>query len=66
MAPRTIYLIAFRPGTRQRAHFAIWVPSAANPQVGSLIHVVGAPMAGFSHEFKRAYNPALSKTDYEI
>ena len=28
---------------------------------GTLIHVVGAPMAGFSLEFKRAYDPATTK-----
>lgn len=66
MAPRTINLVAFRPSPRQRAHFAIWVPSAANTQVGSLINVVGAPMVGFILEFKRAYNPALTRTDHEI
>lgn len=66
MEPRTIYLISSRPSPHQRAHFALWVPSAANPQVGSSIHVVGAPMAGFALEFKRGYNPALTGTDHEI
>jgi hypothetical protein len=66
MAPRTIYLLAFRPGPRQRPHFAIWVPTAADPKVGSLIHVVGAPVAGFSHEFKRGYDPTQTNQRYQI
>lgn len=66
MAPRTIYLAAFRPFPRSRAHFAIWVPSATKPDVGSLIHVVGAPMAGFQLEFRRTYNPALSKQKHGV
>lgn len=36
-----------------RGHFAIFVPSASNPGVGTLIHVVGAPMAGHQLQFKR-------------
>ncbi|KAL2859868.1 uncharacterized protein BJX67DRAFT_375995 [Aspergillus lucknowensis] len=66
MPPRTIYLVAFRPAPNQRAHFAIWVPSATNPESGSLIQVVGAPMAGFKHEFKRGYQPALTTQSYKI
>ncbi|KAE8338367.1 hypothetical protein BDV24DRAFT_166392 [Aspergillus arachidicola] len=66
MAPRTIYLISFRPATSQRAHLAIWVPSAGESKHGSLIHVVGAPMAGFCHEFKRGYNPTLTLKPYEM
>jgi hypothetical protein len=48
MTPRTIYLLSWRQAASQRAHFAIFVPSAINPQKGSLINVVGAPMTGFS------------------
>lgn len=66
MAPRTIYLISFRPAPSQRAHFAIFVPSAADMQVGTLIHVVGAPMAGFSLEFKRGYNPSMTTQTHEM
>ncbi|BAE65154.1 unnamed protein product [Aspergillus oryzae] len=66
MAPRTIYLISTRSSKTQRAHFAIWVPSAQQPTSGSLINVVGAPMIGFAHEFKRCYEPAGSTEPYEI
>ncbi|KAB8261535.1 hypothetical protein BDV32DRAFT_121454 [Aspergillus pseudonomiae] len=66
MAPRTIYLVSFRPAPSQRAHFAIFVPSAIDPLIGSLIHVVGAPMAGFAHEFKRGYDPSLTTQPYEM
>lgn len=66
MAPRTIYLVSFRPSKTQRAHFGIWVPSVAKLEIGTLIHVVGAPMAGFSLQFKRSYNLELTKQEYEL
>ncbi|KJK61349.1 hypothetical protein P875_00042401 [Aspergillus parasiticus SU-1] len=66
MAPRTIYLNSTRSSKTQRAHFAIWVPSAQQPTSGSLINVVGAPMIGFAHEFKRCYEPAKSTEPYEM
>ncbi|KAL4895066.1 hypothetical protein BDV59DRAFT_174388 [Aspergillus ambiguus] len=65
MLPRTIYLVLTRPATSQRAHFAIFVPSATNPQRGSLINVVGAPMMGFMHEFQRGYDLGTIDTPHE-
>ncbi|CRG89793.1 hypothetical protein PISL3812_06832 [Talaromyces islandicus] len=56
MPPRTIYLISSRNASFQRAHFAIFVPSEANPAQGSLINVVGAPMTGYQLEFERNYS----------
>ncbi|KAJ5483764.1 hypothetical protein N7530_003010 [Penicillium desertorum] len=47
MATRTIYLISARNTSFQRAHFSIFVPSATNPDRGTKIHAVGAPMAGY-------------------
>ncbi|KAI1905855.1 hypothetical protein LOZ12_005065 [Ophidiomyces ophidiicola] len=64
MAPRTISLIAFRNSPSQRAHFAIFVPSASNAEFGTLIHVIGAPMAGYQLEFKRGYNLATTHQLY--
>lgn len=65
MATRTIYLISFRNSPSQRAHFAIFVPSAADPNRGTLIHAVGAPMAGYILEFKRNYSPAMTQQRHE-
>jgi hypothetical protein len=65
MATRTIHLISFRNAPSQRAHFAIFVPSAANPQQGTLIHAVGAPMAGYILEYKRNYSPGLTQQRHE-
>lgn len=61
MAPRTVYLILSRNAAHQRAHFSIFVPSAADSQQGTLIHAVGAPMAGYQLQFKRNYSPEASK-----
>ncbi|KAJ5085491.1 hypothetical protein N7532_010262 [Penicillium argentinense] len=57
MTARTIYLITSRNAEVQRAHFAIFVPSAAQPDQGTLIEAVGAPMTGYTLEFKRNYSP---------
>lgn len=61
MARRNLYLIKYRQVSTQRAHFAIFVPSGANPQVGTLINVVGAPMVGYRLEFRRNHNPSESQ-----
>jgi hypothetical protein len=53
MSTRTVYLASSRQSSRQRAHFALFVPSANDASIGTLIHVVGAPMAGYSLQFKR-------------
>jgi hypothetical protein len=61
MSTRTIYLIIYPGQPGQRAHFGIWVPYEENGPEGTVIHVVGAPMAGFSLEFKRKYKPAETR-----
>ncbi|KAK2791103.1 hypothetical protein FQN52_005059 [Onygenales sp. PD_12] len=69
MAPRDISLIAYRSTPTQRAHFAVFIPSASDPGVGTIIHVVGAPMAGYQLEFKRNYSPGSTQrahTRYQI
>ncbi|KAL4902237.1 hypothetical protein BDW74DRAFT_181086 [Aspergillus multicolor] len=79
---QTIYLMTSRSSSRQRAHFTIFVPSAASStntqadtdkstgvgnQTGTLINVVSAPMLSFMHEFKQRYTPALhSRQPFEI
>ena len=66
MSFRPIYLAVFRRTTSQRAHFAIFIPNAecvqndlddrSIPCLRTLIHVIGTPMSGYAHEFKRNYN----------
>ncbi|KAL4796725.1 hypothetical protein BDV19DRAFT_387918 [Aspergillus venezuelensis] len=55
--------ITSRQSPRQRSHFAIFIPSPSTPTTGTLINVVGAPMTGFYHEFKRGYNPEKDSLD---
>lgn len=57
---RTVSLVAYRSTTRQRVHFGIFIPRADDPNKGTQIHVVGAPMIGYALEFKRNYSPADS------
>lgn len=57
MATREVYLATYRYSTAQRRHFAIFVPSVASHEVGTLINVVGAPMAGYQLEFRRNNRP---------
>lgn len=47
MAMRTIYLVLQRNASSQRAHFAIWVPSATESEKGTLVNVAGVPMVGY-------------------
>ncbi|PLN82765.1 hypothetical protein BDW42DRAFT_166106 [Aspergillus taichungensis] len=66
MAMRTIYLVSDRQASFQRSHFSLFVPSAADPTMGTVIHVVGAPMAGYALEFKRNHSPASIPHSHEI
>jgi hypothetical protein len=61
MVSRTVFLVSSRLVPSQRAHFAIFVPSAADPQTGTIIDVVGTPMMGYSLEFKRNYALAANQ-----
>lgn len=60
---RTLHLITSRNSSKQRAHFGIFVPSGADPDTGTVIHVVGAPMAGYMLEFKRNYSPTKAAAE---
>ncbi|ORY04130.1 hypothetical protein BCR34DRAFT_572953 [Clohesyomyces aquaticus] len=57
-----LFLLLDRPTSTQRAHFSLFHPytsSNSSPSsLGTVIHVVGAPMLGFALEFKRSYSPA--------
>lgn len=66
MATRTISLVSYRSAPSQRAHFGIFVPSAANEGVGTLIQVLGAPMVGYSLEFKRNHCPDLTQRENSL
>ena len=66
MATRTLYLVAFRQSSRMRAHFAIFAPSAKDGSTGTLVHVVGSPMAGYMLEFKRNYCPEASDQPHTV
>ncbi|KAH7555252.1 hypothetical protein J3E72DRAFT_376639 [Bipolaris maydis] len=57
MPSRPIFLIIYAAPPGRRSHFSIWVPTTENARGGTIIHVVGAPMLGFSLEFKRDYKP---------
>ncbi|KAF1847164.1 uncharacterized protein K460DRAFT_413961 [Cucurbitaria berberidis CBS 394.84] len=66
MSSRTVFLIMYRGQPNQRAHFGIWVPYEEGGAEGTIIHVVGAPMVGFSLEFKRRYSPTDSARHPEL
>ncbi|QKX58274.1 uncharacterized protein TRUGW13939_05396 [Talaromyces rugulosus] len=61
MALRSVSLITYRRQSNQRAHFAIFVLSDPNENLGTRIHVIGAPMAGYRLEFKRKYSVDLTQ-----
>ncbi|BCR88852.1 uncharacterized protein ACHE_50050A [Aspergillus chevalieri] len=66
MPTRTIFLLSSRNAPFQRMHFAIFIPSPTSPNAGrgTLINVVGAPMAGYKLEFERNHVPA-SRQHYQ-
>jgi hypothetical protein len=66
MAPHTIYLVSSRCSPRQRAHFSIFIPCIGDAAVGTHIHAVGAPMFGYSIEFKRHHPPGDSAEPHQI
>lgn len=53
---RDIYLIVYHSPLFP-AHWALWIPSANNSQIGKKLHVFGDVANGFEHEFQRNYNP---------
>jgi hypothetical protein len=64
-----VYLITFFVGARSTEHFALYVPvhdTTEGEQSGSLIHVVGTPMSGFSLELKRRYDPDKSARPHTV
>ncbi|KAF4553642.1 Hypothetical protein D9617_6g093730 [Elsinoe fawcettii] len=69
---KPVWLLKFQPAPRQRHHFAIFIPykscAGADPRAsgatckGTQIHVVGTPMGGFIHEFKRDFDCTASNS----
>lgn len=76
MASRPIWLVKCRQSKAQRAHFALFIPNASDAQKnpndkavecrGTIIHVVGAPMAGYKHEFKHFFDCRASPDVQEV
>ena len=72
MAERPLYILKSKRSASGRRHMSIFVPNAdcidmdpndkTAPCRGTKIHVTGAPMAGFCHEFQRNYNCSGDKT----
>lgn len=62
---RTIFLIVFSNGTKP-AHWAIWIPTAGQQDLGKLLHVTGNPATGFFLEFKRNYDLSATARTYQI
>ncbi|KAK3694173.1 hypothetical protein B0T22DRAFT_437276 [Podospora appendiculata] len=54
-ARRQLYLACFIPSRLFPAHWAMWVPSADDEHIGTLVQVIGDPLNGFVHEFERGY-----------
>lgn len=66
--PRTIYLAVFSNGAHP-AHQAVFIPTRNSGDLGDygkLIHVTGNVATGFFLQFKRNYNFAETRRNYEI
>ncbi|KAI0973578.1 hypothetical protein F4678DRAFT_425193 [Xylaria arbuscula] len=62
---RTIYLIIYKSPLFP-AHWALWVPSEANPNIGKRIHAEGDAATGFRLSFDRNYDITQDPRKYEI
>ena len=55
--PRQVYLAVFSNGSKP-AHWAIYIPTTGQQQVGKTVHVTGNTATGFYLEFKRNHDPS--------
>ena len=64
---RSLWIFKRHAAGTGRKHMFVFIPNAAyadfDPSTsqtctGTVIHVIGSPLLGFYHEFKRNYNPA--------
>lgn len=62
---RDIYLIVYH-SPMFPAHWAFWIPSISDPQVGKKIHVTGDSFRGFQHEFQRNYYPSTTGRTHSL
>jgi hypothetical protein len=60
MPHQATLLVYHESRTKTPAHWCIFIPSSANPSIGTVIHAVGNPFQGYNLEFKRNYD--VSKT----
>lgn len=78
MSSRTIWVIKKKRTGLGRRHVAIFGPNADDPDAnlmeneststvcpGTVIHVVGSPMTGFCHEFKRNCDTSSEEENVE-
>ncbi|KAI1295278.1 hypothetical protein F5Y03DRAFT_371858 [Xylaria venustula] len=63
--PRKIYLIVYKSPLFP-AHWALWVPSKAKPNIGKRIHAEGDAATGFRLSFDRNYNITQDSRKYEV
>ena len=64
-ANRDIKLIVY-PSPLFPAHWALFVPTAANPDVGKIINTTGDVLHGFGLEFKRGYDLVATSSRKEV
>jgi len=63
-AYRKVFIISYNAGGLFEDHWGLWIPSAANPDIGTIIHVKGDSLKGFELEFKRNYNRTITSAIY--
>ncbi|KAI3325534.1 hypothetical protein HD806DRAFT_490608 [Xylariaceae sp. AK1471] len=63
--PRTIYLIVYNSPLFP-AHWALWIPSLENPNIGKRIHAEGDVATGFQLSFDRNYDQTQESRSYKV
>ncbi|KAF2123947.1 hypothetical protein P153DRAFT_327702 [Dothidotthia symphoricarpi CBS 119687] len=63
--PRAIYLVVFKSPLFP-AHWGLWIPSAADPNIGKRIHASGDAATGFQIFFERNYDLVATRRRYQV
>ncbi|KAL2683282.1 hypothetical protein Neosp_007752 [[Neocosmospora] mangrovei] len=62
---RTIFLIVYNSRLFP-AHWAIWIPSQSDPNVGKIVNAAGDVLTGFDITFERNYNISAESRPHQL
>ncbi|EED84300.1 predicted protein [Postia placenta Mad-698-R] len=63
---RKVYIASYDAGGLFPNHWALWVPSVADENIGTIIQVEGDPATGFHLEFQRYYDKSVEERKHAL